>query len=415
MTDMGQTLSERILSNAAGRPVHAGQVVIVRPDVVMGHDALAPSVIQIMHEQLKLDLVHDPDQIVLVVDHVVPAASISTANSQADLRRFAQEQGIRLFDTGRGICHQVLIEEGIAQPGRIIVGSDSHSTSYGSVGAFGTGMGSTDIALVWATGRTWLRVPETIRVQVIGRFKPGVEAKDLALKLEQILKISGANYAAVEYHGLDWMPLHDRQTLCSMAVELGAKTGIVPPTGIEEEGYQIPDWLGLDPAAEYIRTITIDLETLEPQIAVPHAVDQVFDLADLVGTPINQVFLGTCTNGRYADMQTAAQILEGKRIADSVRLIITPASNREMMRAMEDGTLKILIEAGGAITTPGCGACLGRHQGTLGDGEICLSTGNRNFKGRMGASSAQIFLASPTTAAISALTGHISFPLEYTH
>jgi len=410
---MGQTLSEQILSHASGSPVQAGQVVIVKPEVVMGHDALAPSVIQIMHEQLGIDNVHDPEQIVLVMDHVVPAASISTANSQAELRRFAYEQGIRLFDTGRGICHQVLIEEGIAQPGQIIVGSDSHSTSYGAVGAFGTGMGSTDIALVWATGRTWLTVPETIRVRVIGRFKPGIEAKDLAIKLEQILTISGANYAAVEYHGLDWMPLHDRQTLCSMAVELGAKAGIVPPTGLKEDRFQIPEWLGLDPEAEYLRTITIDLETLEPQIAVPHAVDQVFDLADLIGTPIDQVFLGTCTNGRYADLHKASQILDGKRIAENVRLIITPASNQELMRAMEDGTLKILIQAGGTITTPGCGACLGRHQGTLGEGEVCLSTGNRNFKGRMGASSAQIYLASPTTAATSALMGRICLPLEY--
>jgi len=410
---MGQTLSEQILSRAAGRPVEAGELVIVEPDVVMGHDSLSPSVIQIMTEELGVDRVHDPQQIVLVIDHVVPAATISTASNQALLRRFAQKQGIQLFDTGRGICHQILIEEGIAQPGQIVLGCDSHSTSYGAVGAFGSGMGSTDIALIWATGRTWLKVPETIRVLVVGRFQPGVEAKDLALKLEQIMTISGATYAAIEYRGLDWMPLHDRQTLCSMAVELGAKAGIVPPFGTPVEHFQTPEWLFLDPEATYAGTITIDLETLGPQVATPHAVDQVFDLSELIGTPIDQVFLGTCTNGRHADLKTAAHILEGKRIAENVRLIITPASSQELLRATVDGTLAILMEAGGTLTSPGCGACLGRHQGTLGDGEVCLSTGNRNFRGRMGAASSQIYLASPTTAAASALTGCISFPLEY--
>jgi methanogen homoaconitase large subunit len=347
------------------------------------------------------------------MDHVVPASTIGTANNQTILRNFSQDQGVRLFNGGRGICHQILIEEGIVQPGQIIIGSDSHSTSYGAVGAFGSGMGSTDVALIWATGRTWLKVPETIRVNVLGRFRPGVEAKDLALKLEQLLTISGATYATVEYHGLDWLPLHDRQTLCSMAVELGAKAGIVPPFGKAVEHFQTPEWLTLEPEAKYVKTLTIDLDTLGPQIAVPHAVDNVVDLTELVGVPIDQVFLGTCTNGRYADMKIAAEILEGQHIAENVRLIITPASDQELLRATADGTLKTLIEAGGLLTTPGCGPCLGRHQGTLGDDEVCLSTGNRNFRGRMGAANSQIYLASPTTAASSALTGCISFPLHY--
>jgi methanogen homoaconitase large subunit len=248
---MGQTLAEQILSHAAGRPVQPGELIIVEPDVAMGHDSLSPSMIQIMKEQLGVERVHNPHQIVLVMDHVAPASTVGTANNQNLVRQFAAEQGIPLFDVGRGICHQVLVEERIARPGRIVLGSDSHSTSYGSVGAFGSGMGSTDIALIWATGRTWLRIPETIRVQVNGRFRPGVDAKDLALKIGGEMTIAGATYASVEYHGLDWLPLNGRQTLCSMAVELGAKAGIVPPSGEVAARFDVPDWLYVDPEAEY--------------------------------------------------------------------------------------------------------------------------------------------------------------------
>lgn len=407
---MGQTISEQILSHAAGHPVQAGELVVVSPDVVMSHDSLTPSIIKIMQEDLGVPNVKDPDQLVMVLDHVAPAATVGTANLQNQVRHFAQEQGVRLFEIGRGICHQVLVEEKIARPGRIVMGSDSHSTGYGSVGAFGSGMGSTDIALIWATGKTWLRVPETVRVQIDGRFGPGVDAKDMALKVCQVLTISGANYAAVEYHGLDWLPLPGRQTLASMAVEVGAKVGIVPPTGVIASQVDVPDWLYVDPQAQYSRTVNIDLDGLEPQVAIPHAVDQVVDLSNVAGTHIDVVFLGTCTNGRYEDMRDAANILKGRRISSQVRFLVTPASSQELARAASDDTLTTLIAAGATLTTPGCGACMGRHQGTLGDNDVCLSTGNRNFKGRMGAPTSKIYLSSPAVAAASALTGVITDP-----
>lgn len=407
---MGQTLSEQILSHAAGRPVQAGELVVVAPDVVMSHDSLTPSIIRIMQDEFGVQRVKNPDQLVMSFDHVAPAATVGTANQQNQVRRFAQEQGIRLFEIGRGICHQVLVEEKIAAPGKIVLGSDSHSTSYGSVGAMGSGMGSTDVALIWATGRTWLRVPETIRVQVEGRFRPGVDAKDLALKICQVLTIAGANYATVEYHGLSWLDLPGRQTLASMAVELGAKAGIIPPDGLVAEMFTVPGWLYVDPGASYTRSVTIDLETLQPQVAIPHAVDQVVDLEQVAGTQVQVVFLGTCTNGRYEDMRQAADILRGQHIHNSVRMLVTPASSRELARAAADGTLLTLVEAGVTLTTPGCGPCMGRHQGTLGDEDVCLSTGNRNFKGRMGAPTSRIYLASPAVAAASALTGYITDP-----
>ncbi len=407
---MGQTLAEQILSHAAGRPVCAGELVVVEPDVVMSHDSLTPSIIRILREELRVQSVKNPAQLVMVLDHVAPAATVGTANSQNLVRRFAAEQGIRLYDVGRGICHQLLVEDGIAAPGRLIVGADSHSTSYGAAGAFGTGMGSTDVALIWATGHTWLRVPETIRIQVAGRFRPGVDAKDLALAVCRRLTISGANYAALEYHGLDWLDLGGRQTLASMAVEVGAKAGIVPPAGQAMALSAVPDWLYVDPSAAFARTVEIDLAELEPQVAMPHAVDHVVDLHEVAGTPVSVVFLGTCTNGRYQDMRQAAELLRGRQVAAGVRFLVTPASRAELVRALADGTIADLLATGAILTPPGCGVCMGRHMGTLGDDDVCLSTGNRNFKGRMGAPTSQIYLASPAVAAATALAGRIADP-----
>jgi len=407
---MGQTLSEQILSHAAGRTVQPGDLITVPPDVVMGHDSLTPAIIKIMREQLGVEHVADPGQCVLVMDHVAPASNVSTANSQNIIRAFAREEGIRLFEVGRGICHQVLVEEQIARPGRIVIGSDSHSTSYGAVGAFGTGMGSTDIALAMGTGKVWFRVPQTIRVNVNGRFRPGVDAKDLALKLCRELGIGGATYATVEYHGLAWLPLPGRQTMSSMAIELGAKAGIFPPVGEVAERFDVPDWLFVNPEASYAKTFDIDLNALEPQVAVPHSVDDVVDLSDVVGTKIDVVFLGTCTNGRYEDMREAANILKGRQLAPGMRMLVSPASRQELQKAIGDDTMSILLDAGVTLTTPGCGPCMGRHQGTLGEGDVCLSTGNRNFKGRMGHPTSQIYLAGPGVAAATAITGKITDP-----
>ncbi len=409
---MGQTLSEQILSHASGRSIRPGDLVIVEPEVVMSHNSLTPSIIKIAQQELGMTEIRHPERLVFVLDHVSPPSTVGTANAQKVVRTFAQENNVRLFDVGRGICHQVLVEERIAAPGKIVVGSDSHSTGYGSVCAFGTGMGSTDVALVWATGRTWLRVPETIRIRVHGRFSQWVGAKDLALKICQTLTIAGGNYAALEYHGLDWLDLPGRQTLASMAVEVGAKVGLVPPSGEAARDWDVPDWLFVDPEASYARTVDIDLDELHPQVSIPHAVDHVADLPEVAGTHVDMIFLGTCTNGRYEDMRAAANILRGRHVASSVRMLVTPASSREMARAAADGTLTELIEAGAVLTSPGCGACMGRHQGTLGENDVCLSTGNRNFRGRMGAPTSQIYLASAEVAAATALTGVITHPAE---
>lgn len=407
---MGQTIAEQIISHNTGRDVEAGELVIAQPDLVMGHDSLSPGIIKIMREQLEIENVSDPEKIALVMDHVAPASTVGTANSQNVVRQFAREQGVRLFDVGRGICHQVLVEERLARPGMLILGSDSHSTSYGAVGALGTGMGSTDIALAWATGKTWLRVPETIRVFFTGRPKEGVDAKDIALKLCREMTIAGATYAAIEYHGLDWMSLPGRQTIASMAIELGAKAGMFPPDDLLRSNYEVPEWLFVDEAATIQKELTFDLEELEPQVAIPHSVDNVVNLSEVEGTPVDVIFLGTCTNGRYEDMRVAAEILEGQTIDPRVRMLVTPASRDAFQQAMADGSLATLVAAGATVTTPGCGACMGRHQGTLGDSDVCLSTGNRNFRGRMGAPDSQIYLASPAVAAATALCGVISDP-----
>ncbi len=407
---IGQTLTEKIFSRNVGRNVKAGEMVVVKPDVAMGHDSLSPGIIKIMREQLNIENVFDPSQIVMVMDHVAPASTVGNANAQAKIRAFAKEQGIRLFDVGRGICHQVLVEEGIAAPGRIIIGSDSHSTSYGAVTAFGTGMGSTDIALCWGTGQAWFRIPETIRLKCSGQFNPSVDAKDLALWFCRQLTIAGATYEAIEYHGLDDLPLNEKQTISSMAIELGAKAGIFPLSNVHITPEN--DWLQVDPQATYTRTLEVDLNQLEPQVAIPHSVDDVVDLSDVAGRPIDVVFLGTCTNGRAEDLAKAADVVAGKQLA--IRLIVTPASRTALQQSIADGSMQTLLDAGATLTTPGCGPCMGRHQGTLAEGERCLSTGNRNFKGRMGSPDSEIYLASPAVAAATALTGQITDPRNVT-
>ena len=423
---MAMTLSEQILSHAAGRLVRAGEVVTVDVDLVMMHDSLAPSIIRVLHEELGAERVWDPAKVAVVIDHVAPAASVQTAEKQADLRRWARAQGItQLFDVGRGISHPVLVEEGLARPGMVIVGSDSHSTAYGCVGAFGTGMGTTDIALAAATGRTWLRVPETVLVRAEGSFRPGVSAKDLALRAARVLRADGATYAAVEWHGVEQLSVMERMTLATLSIEVGAKAGIVPPGGYRAQGTghregiapagwldDVPEWLGVQAGAEYAQVVEIDLDKLEPQVSAPHTVDNVTDLAAIGRVAVDVVYLGTCTNGHHEDMVAAARVLRGRRLAPGLRMLVVPASARALQLAVEDGTLATLLAAGATIGTPGCGACIGRHMGVLAPGEVCLFTGNRNFRGRMGSPEAQIYLASPEVAAATAITGYITHPQE---
>jgi methanogen homoaconitase large subunit len=421
---MAQTLSEQILSNAAGRQVRAGDVVTVGVDLVMMHDSLSPSIIRVLHQELGAERVWDPERVAVVIDHVAPAATVQTAEKQGDVRRWAKQQGItHLYDVGRGISHPVLVEEGMAQPGMVIVGSDSHSTAYGCVGAFGSGMGTTDIALAVATGRTWFRVPETVLVRASGNFRPGVSVKDLGLRAARLIRADGATYAAVEWHGLDALSLGERMTLATLSIEVGAKAGIVPPTGElrmshapggadASPHFTVPEWLGVQEGATYQQVVEINLDELEPQVAAPHYVDNVTDLSDLGRVAVDVVYLGTCTNGHYEDMRAAASILRGRKVAQGVRLLVVPASSEALRLATEDGTLSTLLRAGAAIGTPGCGACIGRHMGVLAPGEVCLFTGNRNFRGRMGSPEASIYLASPEVAAATALTGYITHPQE---
>ncbi len=407
-----QTLAERILSHAAGRPVRPGDLVVVPVDMAMAVDSIAPSVISVLREELG-SRVRDPERAAIFIDHVAPAANVATADAQVRIRRFAAEEGIRrLYDVGRGICHQIMVEEGLAQPGQIVIGSDSHSTSYGAVGAFGTGMGASDTALAWASGRTWLRVPETIRVRCRGRFSPGVGAKDLSLHVARTLGTGGARYAAVEYLGLDDLPLADRQTLACMSTEVGAKVGLIPPSGEVARLFQVPDWLTVDPDAPCSREIEVDLGALPPLVAIPPALDTVAPAADLSDVRVDAVFIGTCTNGRLRDLQAAARILAGRKVAEGVRMLIVPASSRVLQAAVADGTLATLLAAGATIGTPGCGPCIGRHMGVIGAGEVCLSAGNRNFRGRMGSPEARIYVASPEVAAATAVAGRIADPRE---
>jgi methanogen homoaconitase large subunit len=426
---MAQTLAEQILSHAAGRPVSAGENVVVQVDLVMMHDSLSPSIIKILHGELGAEQVWDPERIAVVIDHVAPAATVQNAEYQANLRRWARKQGItQLFDVGRGISHPVLVEEGLARPGMLIVGSDSHSTGYGCVGAFGTGMGSTDIALALATGKTWMRVPETVRVLVRGRFRPGVGAKDLGLRAARELTADGATYQSVEWHGVDFLSVGDRMTLATLSIEVGGKAGIVPPSGeLRIENAELRNQrvnmsqssilnsqfsISVQEGARYSRTLEIDLDRLDPQVSVPHYVDNVVDLSDLERVAVDVVYIGTCTNGHYGDMAAAARILRGRHVAPGVRLLVVPATSEALRQATIDGTLEILLAAGAAIGTPGCGACIGRHMGVLAPGEVCLFTGNRNFRGRMGSPEARIYLASPEVAAATALTGYITHPQD---
>lgn len=408
-----QTLSELILSHAVGHRVETGDLVIVPVDRCMTHDSLTPEIIDALTNILGVNRVHDPERVAVIMDHVAPAASVQTANAQVRTRRWVTEQGIRHFyDVGAGVCHQVLIEEGLVQPGQVAIGSDSHATSYGAIGAFGTGMGTGDLALALASGRTWLRVPETIRVIIKGRFRPYVSPKDISLYLCGLLGLDGATYQAVEFHGVDWLSLDGREVLAGMSTEIGAKTGIVPPSGEVLSRYDVPEWLRVQSGARYSRTVEIDLSTLSSLVAVPPEVDHITPARELGHVKVDQVFVGTCTNGRLEDLRALAGLLKGRQVAAGVRLLVIPASHRILQAVVDDGTLATLLAAGATLGTPGCGPCIGRHLGVIGAGEVCLSTANRNFRGRMGDPDGLIYLGSPEVAAATALRGYISDPTE---
>lgn len=414
---MGQTLTQKILARGAGRKsVSVSEIVDVTPDICMSHDNT--SAIASTFKKIGVDKLDNPDRHVIILDHCVPAASDKYAQNHKDVREFVAKQGIRKFyDVHSGICHQVLPEMGHAWPGALIVGSDSHTTTYGAVGAFATGIGRSEAAAIMATGRIWMRVPETMRVVLQGAFPKRVVPKDFILKLIGDLGADGGLYQAVEFTGqaIESMSIGDRMTLCNMTAEMGAKNGYVEADDktdawMKAVGRGDYEKVRTDPDAPVARTLTYDVSQLVPQVAAPHTVDNVKPIDEVAGTRIHQALLGTCTNGRLSDLHQALEILRGHRIHTTVRMLVFPASQQVYQAALKDGTALALSEAGAIMMNPGCGPCLGAHEGILAPGEVCVSTANRNFKGRMGSNEASVYLASPATVAASALTGQLTDP-----
>ncbi|MGQ9602501.1 MAG: 3-isopropylmalate dehydratase large subunit [Candidatus Bipolaricaulia bacterium] len=414
---MGQTIAEKILAAKGGeRAVRPGQIVNARVDLAMSHENAA--LVKSHFEELGLERVWDPERIVLLFDHRVPAESVKTAQGQREVRQFVKAQGIKNFyDMNAGICHQVLPERGHVRPGELIVGTDSHTTTAGAFGAFATGIGATEMAAVWATGELWLRVPESFKITVTGRFPEWVGAKDLILYIIGQLGADGADYKSVEFYGptIQEMTIASRMVLANLAMEMGAKAAIVPPDGKTIEYVRArtdrpftPVYA--DPDAEYEKSFEFEVSQLEPQVAKPHRVDNVVPVSEVAGLKVDQALLGSCTNGRLEDLELAARILKGKRVHPDVRLLVIPASWEVYLEAMKKGILEALISAGAVIVNPGCGPCLGAHQGLLAPGERCISSTNRNFQGRMGSPEAEVYLASPAVVAASALKGEIADP-----
>jgi len=418
---MGQTLAEKILSEHSARTVRAGDFVVATVDVCLVQDGTGPLAVRQL-QKIGLERASHPDRTVLFLDHAAPSPRKELSNDHIVLRRFAQKTGAVLSEVGEGVCHQVIAESYVS-PGDVVIGADSHTCTGGAVGAFATGMGSTDVAIGIALAKTWFRVPETIRVEVDGAFPEGVYPKDLILHLIGLIKADGATYKALEFSGeaIANMSMSGRLTIANMAVEAGAKVGLFASDDVTRDYLQKMGRgdtfreIKPDPDAQYERLITIDASSLEPTVAFPHTVDNtrtMSQLREMDPIRIDQAFIGTCTNGRLEDLRVAASILKGKKRDKGTRLLVAPASKRVLLAALADGTLQTLVEAGATILPPGCGPCVGVHQGVLGDNEVCLSTQNRNFLGRMGNPKGLIYLASPATVAASAITGRITDPRE---
>ncbi len=418
---MGMTIAERILASKAGKPsVAPGEIVDAYPDLVMSHTATWRSV-SVM-KKIGATKLYDPERLAIVLDHVAPAKLEKQAADQRVCREFAAQYGIRKFyDVNAGIAHLVLMEAGHVAPGDLIVGTDSHCTIYGALGALGTGIGYTEVASVWITGKLWMKVPESVRLVLDGRFQAGVSAKDLMLLLVGRFGADGFTYKSIELHGpaTGELSISERMTVANLAMEMGVKCVFVPPDEMTQA--YLKDRLEKpgrytavlpDADAVYERDVAVDLSTVEPMVACPHEVENSKPVGQVAGTRLDQLFLGSCANAKYDDLVTAARILAGRRVHPSVRLIITPGSRQIMLDAMRSGVLQTLVEAGGLVTNPGCGGCAG-DGGMLADGEVCLSTANRNFIGRMGSSKSEIYLCSPATLAASAITGVISDPRAF--
>jgi len=418
---MGMTFAQKVLARYSNtEEVVPGQIVTLRPDHLLTHDNTAAIIGKIGPELDRYGIV-DREFPVIVLDHVVPAANEKTASNHRKIREFVSRFSIsNFFDAGEGICHQVVVEKGLALPGRILVGSDSHTCSYGCVGAFSTGVDRTEAASLLLRGELWLKVPQSMKIPLRGKLSKGVYAKDLILKIIGEISASGASYRSVEFHGdVDGLSMGERFTISNMGVEMDAKAAVFPADDVTREyfrsiGVKDDAYTSVRPDedAAYFSEHEFDMSSIVPGVAAPHRVDNYHTVEDLGPLRFDQCFLGTCTNGRYEDLRIAASILEGERIAKGTRLVVAPASRTEMSKALSDGTIRKLVDAGAMVLPPGCGPCLGAHQGVMAPGERTISTANRNFKGRMGCKEAEIYLASPATVAASALYGELTDPRE---
>lgn len=411
---MGKTFAEKLMSKKAGKDVAAGAIVSVEPDYVMSHDNAAA--ISNTFKKIGVEKVKYPERVVIILDHEIPAPKESSATNHKEIRNFVNEQGIpNFFDVNNGICHQVFVEQGFAMPGKLIVGSDSHTTTYGALGAFSAGIGRSEVAAIWATGELWFQVPETVKIVINGIMPPHITPKDIVLYIIGRIKADGGDYKSVEFTGdtIAQMDIGERMVLTNMAAEMGAKNGYVPPDpvtfdfirGLAKTEYEP---LYSDDDADYVQTVEFDVSKIQPSVAKPHTVDNYAPIDDLAGTKIDQALIGTCTNGRLSDLEAAAKILEGKKV--KARTLIIPASWSVYKQALQKGYIETFIDAGAMILNPGCGPCLGAHQGVMAPGEVTFSTANRNFKGRMGCREAEIYLGSPLSVAASAVTGEITHP-----
>ena len=416
-------ITEKILAKASGKKtVSSGEMVDANVDMVMVHDLTGPLAVEAF-KKIGVQKVWDNQKVVVILDHQVPAESVKAAELHKTMRQFAKDQNLRIYDVGKGgICHQVMPEKGHVVPGTVIVGADSHTCTYGAFGAFATGIGSTEAAAVFATGKIWLKVPPAIKVNVTGKFQKYVTPKDLILSIIGKMSVDGAIYKSAEFTGptIKSMSMAGRMTLCNMAVEMGAKNGIVEPDETTRKflegrvNKQLPPFEALksDADASYERTVEFDVSKMEPQVACPSSVDNVKPVSEVGNVPIEQAFIGSCTNGRIEDLRLAAQVLKGKRVKDNVRTLVIPASQEVYRQALSEGLLEIFTDAGAIVCGSACGPCLGGHIGLLAANEVCVSTSNRNFIGRMGSTKASVYLASPATVAASAVTGKITNPQQ---
>ncbi|MCU0641007.1 MAG: 3-isopropylmalate dehydratase large subunit [Candidatus Margulisbacteria bacterium] len=416
---MGKTIAEKILSNHSGRDAKAGDIVIADLDFMIGQDGTSGVAID-SFRKMQARKVFDPKKIAIIIDHSSPSPNEGVSAIHKKIRDFCLEQGIKLYDVGCGVCHQLTPEQGHVVPGDLVIGADSHTCTYGAINVFSTGIGSTDLAAGMIAGKLWFKVPETMKVVFTGKLPAGVYAKDLILKLIGQIGADGATYLALEIGGevIDALSVDARFTISNMAIECGAKAGLMNADAkvlewVKQHGDKKPAPQTADKDALYKQVVEIDVTSLEPQVARPHQVDNTCNVSAVAGTPVQQGLIGTCTNGRLEDFQIAAKVLKGKKVKTGTRLIIAPSSTEIMMAMIKDGTYQSLIESGAVPVTPGCGPCVGTHNGVPSDGENVISTANRNFLGRMGNRTAFIYLGSPATVAASMIEGRIADPRKY--